>query len=238
MSTENENVGLNDAIDALESLNNYRNWILDEFAPYLRGKAVEIGAGSGSLSEKLLPFVSELDLVEMSQELTQRLDKRLGDRKNVTLFNASAEDWLTNAEPSSRDTIVMVNVLEHIEDDVSSLTQMYNTLTPDGTLLIFVPALNFLFSRLDHEHGHFRRYGKSELKLKAEQAGFKILQAKYMDLLGIAPWLVMNKWLKKTEFDEGMVKLYDTIGIPTTRFFESILRSPIGKNVLLIAKKI
>jgi SAM-dependent methyltransferase len=237
MPTKNENIGLNDAIDALESLNNYRNWILDEFGPYLNGRTVEIGAGSGSLSEKLLQFVPELDLIELSPELSQRLKSRLGNRENVTLHNSSAEDWLAEAEPSSRETIVMVNVLEHIEDDVASLKQIFNTLTPGGALLIFVPALNFLFSRLDHEHGHFRRYGKNELKLKTEQAGFDILQIKYMDLLGIAPWLVMNKWLEKTEFDEGLVRLYDTIGIPTTRFLESILRSPLGKNVLLIAKK-
>ena len=66
MISTSENVGLNDAIDALESLDNYRNWMLEEFGPYLSGEVVEIGAGSGSLSEKLLPYSTTLDLVEPS----------------------------------------------------------------------------------------------------------------------------------------------------------------------------
>ena len=71
MDTEIENVGLNKAIDTLEGLDNYRNWILDEFRPHLAGHTVEIGAGSGSFSKKLIEHVPTLDPVEPLHGLFQ-----------------------------------------------------------------------------------------------------------------------------------------------------------------------
>jgi len=221
----------------LEGLDNYRNWILDEFRPHLAGHTVEIGAGSGSFSKKFIELVPTLDLVEPSRELFQRLHSRLGYESGVQLHMCGAEKWLLDAESASRDTIIMVNVLEHIEDDVGTLKQIHRTLRSGGALLLFVPALRFLYSRLDLEHGHFRRYEKRELEIKVQKAGFEVADAKYIDALGIIPWLIFNKLLGRTEFNEGMVRLYDSIGIPVTRFLERLLPLPVGKNVLLIAKK-
>lgn len=237
MDTDGENVGLNEAIDSLEGLDNYRNWILDEFRPHLAGHTVEIGAGSGSFSKKFIELVPTLELVEPSHELFQRLCSRLGHEGRVQLHMVGAEKWLLDAESASRDTIIMVNVLEHIEDDVGTLRQIHRTLRPGGALLLFVPALRYLFSRLDREHGHFRRYEKRELETKVREVGFDIAGSKYVDTLGIIPWLVFNKWLGRTEFDKGMVRLYDSVGIPVTRLVERLLPLPVGKNVLLIAKK-
>ena len=237
MISTSENVGLNDAIDALESLDNYRNWMLEEFGPYLSGEVVEIGAGSGSLSEKLLPYSTTLDLVEPSSELIGRLQNRVAAHENISIFNQPAEEWLQQVKTESKDSIVMVNVLEHIQDDLASLKQMWRALHADGSLLLYVPALNFLFSKLDEEHGHFRRYSKSGLKSKVAAAGFKIVKARYVDLLGILPWRVFNKWLKKTEFNPAMVQLYDRFGNPTTKMVEKFSGAPIGKNILLVAKK-
>lgn len=237
MDTEIENVGLNEAIDALEGLDNYRNWILDEFRPHLAGHTVEIGAGSGSFSKILIEHVPALDLIEPSHQLFQLLHSRMGDESGAQIHMLSAEKWGLDAATASRDTIIMVNVLEHIEDDVEMLKQIHRILRPGGALLLFVPALRFLFSRLDQEHGHFRRYEKRELEAKVRQAEFDIARTKYVDTLGIIPWLIFNKWLGRTDFDEGMVRLYDSIGIPVTRFLERLLPFLLGKNVLLIAKK-
>jgi len=235
--SEQENIGLNEAIDALESLSNYRDWMMDEFGADLHGHTVEIGAGAGNISEKLLKLVPSVDAVEPSRELGQRLVARLSDNPNLNIHHAMAEDWLVEAETASCDSIVMINVLEHIEDDSGALRQMYRTLRPDGALLLFVPALSFLFSRLDHEHGHYRRYSKRQLREAVDAAGFSIQRAKYIDMAGILPWLIFNKWMGKTEFDPKMVGLYDRFGIPVTRCIEKLTGSPIGKNVLLVARK-
>ena len=237
MDTQTENVSLNDALDTLEGLKNYRDWIIGEFYSFLTGHAVEIGAGSGSLSEKILEYVSKLDVIEPSVNLTSRLTARLGSKPNVMIHNLTSDEWLDNADPASRDTIIMVNVLEHIYDDQKTLQQIYNVLKPGASLLLYVPALPFLFSRLDEEHGHFRRYTKKALSKKVAHAGFEILQAKYIDLLGIIPWLIFNKWLGRTTFDKNMVHFYDRFCIPITKLVETSIMSPIGKNVALIARK-
>jgi SAM-dependent methyltransferase len=237
MTNDVENIGLNDAIDALEGLSNYRDWILDEFGSALRGHTVEIGGGSGNISEKLRTRVPTVDIVEPSRELSERLTRRLGGHANVSIRNESAEGYLAAATPDSCDTIIMVSVLEHIEDDADALVRMHAALRPGGCVLLFVPALMFLFSKLDFEHGHFRRYGKAELVGKVRAAGFEVVAAKYMDLLGMAPWLLFNKWMRKTEFDPRMVGIYDRFGIPLTRAGERLLGSPLGKNVMVIGRK-
>ena len=237
MDAQTENISLNDALDTLEGLKNYRDWIINEFDPFLTGHAVEIGAGSGSLSEKIIDCVSQLDVIEPSASLTSRLTERLGAKSNVTIHNLTSDEWLDNADPASRDAIIMVNVLEHIYDDKNTLQKIYNVLKPGAFLLLYVPALPFLFSRLDEEHGHFRRYTKKTLSNMVVHVGFEILNAKYIDLLGIIPWLIFNKWLGRTAFDRNMVHFYDRFCIPVTKLVEKCIFSPIGKNVSLIARK-
>ena len=155
----------------------------------------------------------------------------------LKFLTRSAEVFLPKAQTESTNAIIMVNVLEHIEDDGSALEYIYKILKPGGSLLLFVPALQFLYSQLDHDHGHFRRYSKSGLIKVACDAGFSIDQVQFIDLLGMMPWLVFNKWMKKTEFDENMVLLYDRYAVPVTKKIETLLGSPIGKNLILVAKK-
>jgi len=106
-----------------------------------------------------------------------------------------------------------------------------------GHLLLFVPALQFLFSELDRQFGHFRRYRRSELRAKVGDAGFEIGLACYFDILGVAPWWLLNTVGGKTDFNPKMVRLYDAVGVPLTRLAERLLSPPFGKNVLLVARR-
>jgi hypothetical protein len=105
-----------------------------------------------------------------------------------------------------------------------------------GHLLIFVPALPWLFSEADKNVGHFRRYYKKNLVKLVEDAGFSIKKAHYFDFAGILPWYV-NFVLLKNSFNPSSVALYDKIIVPPMRVIEKLLRPPIGKNVLIVAKK-
>ena len=106
-----------------------------------------------------------------------------------------------------------------------------------GHLFLFVPAIPFLFSRLDEIHGHYRRYLKNDLKRKISDAGYQLKTAKYFDILGILPWYIINTLIGTTKFNPTMIKLYDRVGIPVTRAFERYINPPLGKNLLLVAEK-
>ena len=132
---------------------------------------------------------------------------------------------------------MLVNVLEHIEDDQEALCQLMNALRPGGHLLIFVPALQFLMSKFDRSIGHFRRYHRPDLVSKVEEAGGAIRLCRYFDVLGVLPWFVFNTFLQSTTFNPTLVGINDRYAVPLTRGLESAVGAPFGKNLILVASK-
>ena len=116
------------------------------------------------------------------------------------------------------------------------MAHAHAALKPGGHLLIFVPALRFLYSRLDAELGHFRRYHKPGLSAMVRAAGFTIEKMKYFDCAGVLPWYVAYVLLKRP-MAGASVGLYDRLIIPATRALEKRVPPPFGKNLLLVAKK-
>jgi hypothetical protein len=134
------------------------------------------------------------------------------------------------------DSVVYINVLEHIQDDRTELAHALEILNPQGHLLLFVPALAWLYSDFDKQIGHFRRYTKKDLSSLVRNIGFTLVKAQYFDLAGIIPWYI-NFVLLRHSIGSASVSLYDKLMVPTMRLIESVVPLPIGKNVLLIGKK-
>lgn len=228
-------------LEAMSFAVNYHKWILDEFRPFLGKKFVEVGAGTGSFSELLLDEKpEELSIVEPS-EMFEFLEQNVSQIKTDTKINlhraifADVRGKIANG--NKPDSIIYVNVLEHIEDDANELKMIYETLDTGGKCFIFVPALMSLYGEFDRKIGHFRRYTKKEIEDKCAAVGFKVLKSKYFDFTGILPWWVKYKLLKSDSLESGAVTLYDKIAVPVISRFETILPVPIGKNILLIAEK-
>lgn len=228
-------------LEAMSFAVNYHKWILDEFAGLLGKNIIEVGAGTGSFSEMILQTEPEtLSLVEPSdlyKDLTQNIS-RLEARTQIDFYNSIFSVVASEIADRKRpDSIIYVNVLEHIEDDAAELSLIRQTLIPGGRAFIFVPALELLYGEFDRKLGHFRRYRKSELEEKCRNAGFKILTSKYFDFAGVVPWYVKYRLLNSVELGGAAVSLYDKIVVPIFRRIESAVNVPVGKNVLLIAEK-
>ncbi|MGA0392470.1 MAG: class I SAM-dependent methyltransferase [Rhodospirillales bacterium] len=222
-------------LEVLADVPNYYNWIMETFRPYLGGNALEIGAGIGTFSKNLLPHVSRLDLLEPSQNLNAQLQDTFKNNPNVTVSDQSLENFLDRSS-QLYDVIVMVNVLEHIEDDGAALQGLKQRLRPDGYLLLYVPALPFLYSRFDQIYGHFRRYTRHNLRQTLETAGFRIEGLHYMDVLSILPWYVLNTLGGQAKLNPSAVSLYDNIGVPATKFIEKLFPFPFGKNLIAVTQ--
>ena len=176
-------------------------------------------------------------LVEPSQNLIPILQAKFSANDDVTVVADTLETAVATTQAESCDTIVIVNVLEHIEDDVTSLKELHRTLKPGGTLLIFVPALPFLYSALDKKFGHFRRYRLGELRSKCLVAGFNISTQRYFDILGVIPWWLINRIMGVTTFSDRLALIYDRLFVPIGRMMESVIPPPIGKNIVMIAHR-
>jgi len=227
-------------LEAMSFAVNYHRWILSIFEPYLGARVVEVGAGTGSFSELLLERRLEaLSLVEPSTAMYQQLCERVAESQNVTTYNDIFENVAEEIRSAERpDSIIYVNVLEHIADDVHELSVINKTLDAGGRILIFVPALRWLHGSYDRQINHFRRYTRTELEKKCVAAGFRVIESRYFDLFGVLPWWVKYKVLQSNNMEPGAVRFYDQRVVPIAKVLESTLSPPLGKNVLLIGEKL
>lgn len=222
-------------LEAMCAGQNYVQWIHSFFEPYIAGSVAEVGAGIGVYSKVLLesPKLDDLTVFEPSANLVGQLAVVVEHGARPTkCLNSFFE-----VEPGKRyDTVIYINVMEHIQDDGVEMGKVYDALGERGKLLVFVPALPFLYSENDRKVGHYRRYTKKELIGKTERAGFRIVEQRYFDSLGVLSWLICCKWMKMTP-EEGSVSLYDKLFVPALRVLEGIAPPMIGKNLLLVAEK-
>lgn len=229
-------------LEAMSFAENYHRWILDIFQPYLGSRLVEVGAGTGAFSELILERrPASLSLVEPS-EMYGILTGRLAGMKTATevktynsIFSRVADEIREGQRP---DSIIYVNVLEHIPDDEAELSFVRETLTAGGRVFIFVPAFQWLYGSFDKQVGHFRRYTKRELEEKCRRAGFRVLTSGYLDLPGILPWWLKYCVARSEAMEPGAVKFYDRYCIPFIKAAETLVRPPVGKNVFLVAEKV
>jgi len=221
---------------------NYHRWILEIFRPFLGKRLIEVGAGSGSFSELLLQTNPEsLEALEPSANMYPLLADHLrhidrahvGRARHGTLI--SSTDAIRQSGPP--DSILYVNVLEHIEDDKRELEAIHSLLRPGGHALIFVPANPWLMGSIDHMLGHYRRYTMRDLQSKCRSAGFDIRLASHFDILGIAPWWLKYCLMKSKTMEPAAVRVYDRYVVPVSRMLEGLVRPPIGKNIILVAQK-
>ena len=224
-------------LEVLADMENYYAWIMETFAPYVSGRAVEYGAGTGNFSQQFVHLADSVTLVEPSRSLTETLRTRFSNTPKVEVVSESLEAHIGKAASESFDTVLMVNVLEHIEDDRKALANLLRILKPGGNLLIFVPALQSLMSKLDLMHGHFRRYDKYDLMTKVANAGGEVQHCRYFDFFGMMPWLLLNKLMGSTSFNPTLVRFHDRIVVPVSKRIERLIPPPWGKNLILIARK-
>ena len=161
-------------LDVLAEAANYRHWILEKIEPYLGTTIAEVGAGTGSVTKDLLrPGVQRVFAFEPSRNLFPLLTREIGIDERVLAIN----DGLKPEHVTDRvDSVVYINVLEHIEDDGDELSRAYAALRPNGHLAIFCPAFMWLYSEFDRHVGHFRRYTKASLIRLVEERGFRIVK--------------------------------------------------------------
>ena len=221
---------------ALAEARNYRRALLREFAPYLRGQVLEVGAGIGQMTAELLrlPGIEGLSSVEPEEDYCAYMRQRFPGHSlhHGTVASLRVErHW---------NSIVNINVLEHIENDEEELAAYFQLLRPTrGTLCLFVPARPEIYAPIDRDFGHFRRYTRPELRRKLRAAGFNLLHLRYCNSIGYFAWWMTFCLLKKRTFNPASVRLFDRAIFPIVHGFESrICPPPFGQSLLSVAQAI
>ena len=218
---------------ALREASNYQRLLAEELGNFVRGRTLEVGAGIGQMTVRLraLPGVQFLQCIEPEPVFCAQFRRTLPEQPLIqgTIQNAPGDEW---------DTVVSLNVLEHIEHDREELA-LYRAILKSkrGTLALFVPARPELYAPIDRDFGHYRRYKRTEIVSKLVSAGFKIEKIRYYDFAGYFAWLACCRLLRQRNLKPAAVRCFDRLIFPFENFLETrICAPPIGKNLLVIAR--
>jgi SAM-dependent methyltransferase len=234
MSTDN--ITISD-LEIMSNATNYRNWMYRRIAPFIGQRVLEIGAGIGNFTELLL----DRELVVATDKYGPCVDyfrARLGKQLSAEPIQMDIAAWDDQADQRlidyGLDTVICLNVLEHVEDDLSALANMYRILRPGGRLILLVPAFQFLFGSVDRSLEHHRRYTRKTLLPRIIQAGFRLETAYHMNVIGIAGWFLNNRVIKRKEESSDQIKFFDQFIAPWAEQLEKVLPPPIGLSIIAI----
>ena len=218
---------------SLNAAKNYRAAILNSFRMPLRGNVIEVGAGIGQITSLLRqsPDIASLTSIEPDAKFCDQIRRRVPD---IDLVNGTVSDLSIKRDWNS---ILSINVLEHIENDERELATYCELLKgAKGALCLFVPARPEIYAPIDRDFGHYRRYTLPELRSKLERAGFTIQKLRYFNLIGYFGWWATFCLLKKRQFDIHAVELFDRMMFPMVYWTESHIYSPpFGQSLIAIA---
>lgn len=220
-------------LEELAPATRLHRWHADTFRPYLGDRVLEIGSGVGNISRQLLD-VPDLTLSDSEPEYLAHLRMTFGDSCTIREIDVDIPEHVQSLE-STFDSVIMLNVLEHIQADEQCLRTLHGLLNPGGSLCVIVPQYPALMSNLDRKLGHFRRYTKRDLRGKLEQAGFEVAMMKNLNAPGLVGWYLNNTLLGNENFGSGKLKLFNAL-TPLFRAIEAVLPLP-GLSIAAVARK-
>jgi SAM-dependent methyltransferase len=235
MSQTGKISGLSTMSSALPDAVNYHAWILELILPELGKRVLEIGPGNGQYTKALITETEYLLAADIDQECIVNLAKELPEAEGLTA-DLESSDWVeavcgAGCGKERFDTVLALNVLEHIKDDAAAFTRIHDVLLPGGRLLLLVPAHFALYGEMDRLAGHWRRYNKRQLRQKLNAAGLEPQKLEYINPIGAAGWWVnalfhkppsLSSWAVNRQilwFDKYAVRLSRTLTPLTKAFF-------------------
>ncbi len=197
----------------------------DTLLPYIAGDVLEIGAGIGNLTS-MLANRNRYVAVDISEENLSRLKTRLPHLTNLVTVVGDAAN-ASDLEPFARqiDTVICLNVLEHIQDDGTALRNIYRCLKSGGRALILVPQGMAVFGTLDEMLQHCRRYSNAELQRKMASAGFRIEKTIEFNRITYPGWLLNGRLLRRRHVSRRQLRLFD-LAVPLSRRIDRFLPWP------------
>jgi SAM-dependent methyltransferase len=233
-SLENDSVAHSLAI--LSQVYHYNHWIYNCVRPFLWGAILEVGAGVGNITQFLLNH-PRIACLEPSKPYVEYLKNRFADHANVSIHQAMIEALPNKVlAANSFNSIVCANVLEHIKEDQSALSIMAQMVDEGGVVAIVVPAVSWIYGRLDERMGHYRRYNRGQLKRMMIRAGLKVVRSRYFNGVGVLGWWIQGKILRHERIPERQTRLFDKL-VPILSAFERLLPLPLGQSLVVIGKK-
>lgn len=214
---------------------NYLAWQFGTVSPHIRGAVLEVGGGIGNFTLELAGLADHVTTLEPNEYCALQLRQKLADSSKVTVLQTTVENLDPNLK-GSFSTIVLMNVLEHIEHDVEVIRQLRELLLPDGQILVLVPAIQFAFGETDRRLGHYRRYSAGSVKRLAADVDMTLTQHRYFNFVGLWGWLWNARVSRRVSQSEQQIKFFDRFVVPIMSRIEGFIAPPIGQSIFFILR--
>jgi SAM-dependent methyltransferase len=232
---------------AMASVTRYHEYLWSHVRPWLGERVMEIGVGFGQYTRRMLAerrrvLGCDLDAGHLL-ELRRSTDSPLLETQRLDL--EAPEPAREVAAAFAPDSVVLLNVLEHVRSHEQALAFLRGIAAPGGRIVLIVPALGALHNGLDREAGHHRRYSRASLAAVLEAAGWELVTARYMNLPGVPGWLLAG-WLSRasrsaTDLNapstNALLRLYDRFFVGISRLTDPVAARLAGLSVFAVARK-
>jgi glycosyltransferase involved in cell wall biosynthesis len=211
-------------LDSLSGTNRFNRWMADTVVkPYLGSRVLEVGAGIGNMTQHLSRGRRSYMATDMDEEHLGRLRVRFRGRPNLTVRKVDLrlpEDFRDLR--GTADTVVCLNVVEHVKDDLLALRNIHSALGPEGRAIILVPQDQSVYGTLDEVLGHFRRYSTAGLTSRMEAAGFEVERVFEFNRVTRPGWWWNGKVLRRRTFGRFQLKVFDAL-VPVWRRLDRMI---------------
>ena len=220
---------------------NFNRWLFETIAPFCKGHVLEVGSGIGNISHFFLENDFSTILSDLRTEYCEALSQRF---KNHHSLNGIKQVDLIHPEFDTLyadllgyfDTIVALNVIEHIENASLAIANCSKLLKAQGHFIILVPAYQFLYNLFDEELGHYVRYNSRSLKKLLKGGPYEIIHQQYFNAVGIAGWMMNGMLFRKRLIPKKQLNIFDKM-VPLIKFVDKITFNGIGLSIIAVARK-
>lgn len=220
---------------AMENASRFNQWMADAILPYVGDEVLEIGAGIGNLTRLLCAGRRRYVVTDLDREYVNQVAALM--RREASVSTAICD--VSNARDfesfrGRMDTVICLNVLEHVKDDLASLRNIHSCLKPGGRAILLVPQGPFAFGSFDRILGHFRRYTKPEFESKILAAGFSLERMFPFNRATYPGWLLNAKLLGRHKLSRAQLAMFD-LAVPLVRRLDPYLPWPATSLIAICA---
>lgn len=219
----------------------FNRWMFETIAPYCNGRVLEIGSGIGNLSAYFLQHYEQVVLSDVKPAYCEVLERTFCDHpalQGVYLLDLGSPGAVENRPElvGQFDTVVALNVVEHIADHEQAIHNGRQLLRAGGQMIILVPAYRWLYNEMDRDLGHFRRYSRKRLARLLSSQGLEVVHTRYFNAAAITGWWISGSLLRRRKLKRGAVRLYNAF-VPLMRLVDRLTAFRIGLSVIAVARK-
>lgn len=233
MSAEPEYSYVGSELELFIKATRWKNYWSSRVRPFVRGNVLDVGAGLGATFDYLGDSAERWTCLEPDPALCEQLRGRVANHPRPPRVQCGTLDTIDKAERF--DSIVYIDVLEHIENDRAEVERAVQHLAPGGSLIVLSPAMPFLFSPFDQSVGHFRRYTAASLKAVAAP-GLSLEDWFYLDGLGVLASL-FARVAKRSAPTQAQIATWDKLIVPVSRVTDALTSHSFGRTIIMVWTK-